>query len=326
MARGKDVSRLAERVQRHCHTHTCYKHHKTGEVKTCCFELSKDNYWGESNINQEMGSVQLLCLDGLVNNFNMTMLEAVRCNMDIQFIGSGESAKAMIYYVTDCITKSPLKSHVTYAALQQAVRKYEQVVDEYDDSTLKSKQLLQKCAYALISHQEVSAQQVASYLLGYEDHFTSHKFANLYWPSFEWFIDRQDPLKLQSEGKMVEDDDFDVNGGIEVGEKGELEVHLACEMDDTSPEEEGDKEVVIAVHENGQITERLDQVTDYTLRPDYLENLCLWDFVVRTEKVFQHGSRCQSGNDVSDKEGDNTSDDDEVEEKNAKQDGEARRN
>ena len=78
--------------------------------------------------------------------------------MDIQFIGSGASAKVMIYYVTDYITKSPLKSHVTYAALQQAVRRYEQVVDENDDYTLKSKRLLQKCAYALISHQELSAQ------------------------------------------------------------------------------------------------------------------------------------------------------------------------
>ena len=324
-ARGKDVSRLAERVQRHRHTHTCYKHHKTGEAKTCRFELSEDNYRGESIIDQETGSVQLRCLDGLVNNFNMTMLEAVRCNMDIQFIGSGESAKAMIYYVTDYITKSPLKSHVTYAALQQAVRKYEQVVDEYDDSTLKSKRLLQKCAYALISHQELSAQQVASYLLGYEDHFTSHSFVNLYWPSFERFIDRQDPLKLQSEGKMMEDKNFDVNGGVEVGEKEELGVRLACEMDDTSPEEEDDEEVVIAVHENGQITERSDQVSDYTLRPDGLEDLCLWDFVARTEKVSQHGSRCQTGN-VSDKEGDNTGDDDEVEEKNGKQDDEGRRN
>ena len=27
-ARGKDISRLAEWVQRHKHTHTCYKHYK----------------------------------------------------------------------------------------------------------------------------------------------------------------------------------------------------------------------------------------------------------------------------------------------------------
>ena len=42
--------------------------------------------------------------------------------------------------------------------------------------------LLQKCAYAMISQQEL---QGASYLLEYEDHFTSHSYRNFYWTSFE---------------------------------------------------------------------------------------------------------------------------------------------
>jgi hypothetical protein len=112
--RMKDISRLAERVQRHRHSHTCYKHYKAGEARTCRFDLKEENFRAESCINQETGLICLRCLDGLVNNFNMTILEAVRCNMDIQFIGSGESAKAMIYYITDYITKSQLKTHVAY--------------------------------------------------------------------------------------------------------------------------------------------------------------------------------------------------------------------
>ncbi|KAG1748252.1 uncharacterized protein EDB91DRAFT_1007591, partial [Suillus paluster] len=35
------------------------------------------------------------------------------------------------------------------------------------------------------SHQELSAQQVCSYLLDFGDHYTSHTFNNLYWTSFE---------------------------------------------------------------------------------------------------------------------------------------------
>ena len=73
-ARGKDISRLAERVQRHHHTHTCYKHYKPGEPRTCHFDLSEVNFWAESKVDPEMGSVHLRCLDGLVNNFNVTML------------------------------------------------------------------------------------------------------------------------------------------------------------------------------------------------------------------------------------------------------------
>ncbi|KAJ7199861.1 hypothetical protein GGX14DRAFT_340018, partial [Mycena pura] len=109
----------------------------------------------------------------------------IRCNMDIKFIGSGASAKAILYYITDYITKSQLKAHVAYAALELAIKKLGEFTPNEDDITVRSKHMLQKCAYALISHQELSAQQVASYLLDYEDHFTSHKFAKLFWTSFE---------------------------------------------------------------------------------------------------------------------------------------------
>jgi len=42
--------------------------------------------------------------------------------MDIKFIGSGASAKAILYYVTDYITKTQLKTHVAYSAIQAAVK------------------------------------------------------------------------------------------------------------------------------------------------------------------------------------------------------------
>ncbi len=66
-------------------------------------------------------------LDGLVNNFNSTILETMRCNMDIQFMGSEPSTKAVIYYITDYITKAQLKAHVAYAALELAVKKLEEI-------------------------------------------------------------------------------------------------------------------------------------------------------------------------------------------------------
>ena len=45
-----------------------------------------------------------------------------------------------------------------------------------------------KSANALIGLQELSAPQVAFYVLELEDHFTSHKFRHLYWPSFESYL------------------------------------------------------------------------------------------------------------------------------------------
>ena len=296
--RAKDVSRLAERVQRHRHSHTCYKYYKPGEERKCRFDLSDENVRRESTIDPERGSISLRCLDGLVNNFNMTMLEAIRCNMDIQFVGSGKSAKAMIYYVTDYITKSQLKTHIAYAALQVAVHKCEQLDDDSKDYVHSSKRLLQKCAYALVSHQELSAQQVVSYLLDYEDHFTSHSYSNLYWPSFERFVDREMPLEDVEKLREVaisreEDSDVDeVEGRIDEDDtQGEIsKVDEPGETSESGDEAEGEacnneEEVSIAIKPGGEVVELPDQVSDYVMRPREVEEYCLWDFVAKTEKV-----------------------------------------
>ena len=142
------------------------------------------------------GELCLCCLDSLVNNFNPTILEAVWCNMDISFISSGASMKAILYYITNYITKSQLKTHVAFVVLELAVSKLGEYDPLSDDITIRSKWLLQKCAHAMISHQELSAPQVVSYLMDFEDHFMSHTFKNLFWTGFEKIIDEQDPSPL----------------------------------------------------------------------------------------------------------------------------------
>ena len=299
--RARDVSNLAERVQRHRHSHTCYKYYKAGDARTCRFDLKEENFRAESHIDTDNGQISLRCLDGLVNNFNTTMLEAVRCNMDIQFIGSGESAKAMIYYITDYITKSQLKSHVAYAALQLAVKKCEEMDDADDDFTARSKRLLQKCAYAMVSHQEMSAQQVASYLMGYEDHFTSHRFNCLYWASFERYIERYDELKVCFGAVKgcdeLDDHEQDLDLG-DHGERGQPADDGENDGDDSWPVVEDDEEVSVRVESDGNVSILADQITDYTLRPRELGEMCLWDFVAKTEKVYRRRCGVDAGEDL----------------------------
>jgi hypothetical protein len=133
----------------------------------------------------------LALLDGMVNNFNATILQTMRCNMNIKFIGSGPAAKAILYYITDYITKMELKTNVAFAALELAVTKLG-VFNPTDDSlTVHAKQMLQKCAHTTISCQEVAAQMVATYLMNWDDHFTSYKYRKLYWTSFEQYLNSQ---------------------------------------------------------------------------------------------------------------------------------------
>ncbi|KAJ7167184.1 hypothetical protein C8R43DRAFT_817994, partial [Mycena crocata] len=191
---ANDLHNLAERCQRHRHTGTCFKYWKGyPDTKDCRFDLDPSNETPISVFDPETGEFTLRCLDGLVNNFNITILQAIRCNMDIKFIGSGPAAKAVLYYITDYITKSQLQAHVAYAALELAVNRLGEFDAEEDDLTSRAKSLLQKCAHSLISKQELSGQQVVSYLLDFEDHFTSHEYTRIYWTSLEAHIEKEDP-------------------------------------------------------------------------------------------------------------------------------------
>ena len=189
----KDLYNIAKECQIHSHTKTCYKYRRAGEDLHCCFNHNEDNFREMTEFDPETAEICLRCLHGMVNNFNTTIIEAIRCNMDIKFIGSGESAKAILYYIMDYITKTDLKTHVAFSALKLAVEKLGEYDPAADEATIRAKWMLQKCAYAMLSHQELSAQQVASWLIGGGDHYTSHNFRNLYWMAFEASINAEKP-------------------------------------------------------------------------------------------------------------------------------------
>ena len=165
-------------------------------------------------------------------------------------------------------------------------------------------------------------QQVCSYLMDYEDHFTSHSFNNLYWTSFESFIDKQDlspkctchqraqdgmttAAKPTTDAKVwdrVEENDqpnldqtVDDNGGPENSE----EQHEDIE----------DEEVGISMDPSGRVYARAAQVLDYQLQCDELKGISVWDFVAQVQKTRIWKSRSQQkGTDESDEDEDKDKD------------------
>ena len=59
--------------------------------------------------------------------------------MDIKFIGSGSAAKAILYYITNYITKPQLKMHVAYSALELSVKKLGEYNAGEDELTVQAK-------------------------------------------------------------------------------------------------------------------------------------------------------------------------------------------
>ncbi|KAG1839206.1 hypothetical protein DFJ58DRAFT_718576 [Suillus subalutaceus] len=134
----------------------CNWHHvKNGEKKddtTCRMPLS--------TIDPETGSIELRCWRG-------------RCNTDTQYIGSGKAAKATIFYTTEYITKT----------LDYATKMYElnSPKDVDVSSSKKERNLITKSVNAMMGKQEMSHQQIMSYLVGGGDHYSSHTFQTFKW-------------------------------------------------------------------------------------------------------------------------------------------------
>ncbi|TEB33499.1 hypothetical protein FA13DRAFT_1627074, partial [Coprinellus micaceus] len=57
----------------------------------------------------------------------------------------------------------------------------------------------------MLSRQELSAPQVASFLMDYEDHFSSHNFRCLFWTSAESFIERCLPSEITARSSQLRD-------------------------------------------------------------------------------------------------------------------------
>ncbi len=279
-ARQKDIHNVVKNCQTHKHSATCFKYWKgPPHPKTCRFDLGEHCVQKETSFNQESGELLMRHLDGFVNNFNTTMIELIRCNMDIQFLGSGPSTKAVIYYITDYITKAQLKAHVAYTALELAVKKLESSVTVDDLPTVRAKKLLQKCAYRMIGEQELSGQQVVSYLLEKEDHFTSHSFQRVYWTMYERVVDRIYPLP-DTAPTDPEDQEKDVEN---VNEDAPLQ-DVVREETQPYPDHDEDDEVII-IADDVHLKAQTPYIQDYLLRGKDLETLSLWEYISLVQKI-----------------------------------------
>ena len=110
--------------------------------------------------------------------------------MDIKFIWSGSDAKALVYYITDYVTMSALAFYDMFALAQEGIRSIEQlrVRNDGDNAVEKSRKLVLRCYNMIALQQEVSGVQVASYLMNYGDHYTTHAFRNLFLISIENYL------------------------------------------------------------------------------------------------------------------------------------------
>jgi hypothetical protein len=130
--------------------------------------------------------------------------------MDIKFIWTGSDAKALVYYITDYVTKSSLAFYDMFALAQQGIKSIEQqqATCGTESAIEKSRKLVLRCYNTIASHQEVSGVQVASYLMNYGDHYTTHTFRNIFLISIENYL-QAEIMKVRLSEKDIDEEESD---------------------------------------------------------------------------------------------------------------------
>ena len=271
------VVQLLNEYSWHVHQPTCWKYLKGDErrIDANCRMGMDGTTRSVTSLDPDSMSILLRRLHPKIANYTDVVVFLMKCNMDIKFIGSGEASKALLYYVTDYITKSTLSLHAGIAALLHAIRK---VTERNIENTRTRTQVGPTATSAMITavnsmmgRHEISQPQVMSYLIGGGDHYTSHKFRPSNWGSIVRGISWE--LRMSGENYTVYDQRT-------VDERQQFE--------------------------NSSVTIRLQDknVTVSSLTLDYMyrctetkfEMLCLYDFFSKVQtkrRRVKHGETCE---------------------------------
>ena len=186
----KDIVQLVNSTNIRHHTSTCYKYSKKHGNPPYRMRMPR-RIENVSSINTESGEITFKRLHETINNFNEYIIGACRSNMDIKYIFSGSDAKALVYYITDYVTKSSLSFHDTFSLMLKAVQSIEKQKLNTDitvNAEVRSRRLVLRCYNTLALQQELSGVQVVSYLMGWPDHYITHEFVNLFLIGIENYL------------------------------------------------------------------------------------------------------------------------------------------
>ncbi|KAI0062823.1 hypothetical protein BV25DRAFT_1803578, partial [Artomyces pyxidatus] len=91
--------------------HTCHAGCTNKKYPSCKSRFPRE-VRAETSVDPETGSVQLKKGEAWINTFSPVLTYLIRCNSDVTSLLSGTAIKSIIAYVTDYVTKTPLKTHV----------------------------------------------------------------------------------------------------------------------------------------------------------------------------------------------------------------------
>ncbi|KAF8125103.1 hypothetical protein EV363DRAFT_1176404, partial [Boletus edulis] len=119
-----------------------------------------------------------------MNSFTWLVTYLFRCNTDVTSLLSGTAVKAVVAYISDYISKSPLKTYVIFDTIQSVFQRNSELLGGTVERHESTRKIMTQIVNTLTSKLEVGAPMASLYLLQHPDHYTSHRFVSFYWTSY----------------------------------------------------------------------------------------------------------------------------------------------
>ncbi|KAA1479657.1 hypothetical protein DENSPDRAFT_789456, partial [Dentipellis sp. KUC8613] len=100
-----------------CNRHTCHPGCRNKKYPDCKSRFPRETR-SESSVDPETGSILLKHEEENLNTFSPLLTYLTRCNTDVTSLLSGTAIKAATAYITNYITKSPLKTHTMFEIIK----------------------------------------------------------------------------------------------------------------------------------------------------------------------------------------------------------------
>ena len=119
-----------------------------------------------------------------LNTFSYLVMYLLRCNTDVTSLHLGTTIKSVLLYVTNYVTKAPLKTYAVFNTIRSIFDKNPDVVGGSDSMKEKAQKLIKEIVNSLSAKLEMGNPMICMYILGNPDHYKSHDFHVFYWMSF----------------------------------------------------------------------------------------------------------------------------------------------
>ena len=132
----------------------------------------------------ESGHLHLKKLEAWLNTITPLVTFLLRCNTDVTSLLSGTAVKGAILYITNYVTKPILKTCVIFDTIRRLCLSNPVILNSDPERHQKVRALMTKIVNNLSAKMEIGGPLASLYMLGFPDHYVSHRFASFYWQSF----------------------------------------------------------------------------------------------------------------------------------------------